>query len=120
MAKRYSGNCTVDITLANGGGAMADGRVTYDAKVIVNGRTVWRSTMGALVPNATFQTADCPEAYDQMARSAIAFAEADSGTLSADVTPEWESIGFGERGNGPGYGVRVTDRIAVRRKKVAA
>lgn len=72
MAIRYSGNATIRVVYRDSG--------DYACTVSVAGRNVWTGTVGA--PAVGFGVGiayDSPEAYDEAARAALAFAEDDTG-----------------------------------------
>lgn len=79
MAKRYSGNATVQVTY--------DDRDYYPCQVVINHREVWRGAVG--VPACGFGSGiayDSPEAYDSAARAAFAFAECEAPGLELDYS----------------------------------
>lgn len=87
MATRYSGNATIRMVYQDSG--------DYACTVSVAGRNVWTGTVGA--PAVGFGDGiayDSPDAYDETARAALAFAEDETGGDA--IQPDWAE-GSGER-----------------------
>ena len=93
MARRFSGNATIYLSYTDRG----DYRVTIG----VEGRDAWRGRVNP--PAAGFGPGiayDSSEAYDQTARAAIAFAEADRereimeglSPDTAEIVPDFERV----------------------------
>jgi hypothetical protein len=83
MARRYSGSAAVDVRWDDDYRGFTDRVGAWRCAVSVDGRTVGpafyvgRSHAG---PDARLAV-DCPEAYDGAARSALAFADAEHGSV---------------------------------------
>jgi hypothetical protein len=92
MAKRRSGNAVVRLRYDDIG--------NYETRVAVEGRNVWTGTlhppMAGFGPGIAY---DSPEAYDQTARAALAFAIDEK---TDDVQPDYETV-------------EKCDRIAIQR-----
>ena len=109
MAKRYIGDAVITIEYV---GETPDGRGNYKGTVRA-GKHTWRFDE---LHSGVGGGGDSPEAYDEMAQSAVSFASYYTTHNRGDDTPEWapspevadaidEAVGYAQRDNGE-YEVR--------------
>jgi hypothetical protein len=113
MATRYSGEAVVRVTWVDTTKTSCPHGGHYRATVSVRGRNLWSGTICA--PQHLTMGVDSPEAYDDTARAALAFAEDDVGSevgdhvaFDADLTDRW--VGRSPRDAWDGRGRQRGDR----------
>ena len=92
MAKRYSGNLKIDVVY--------DDRGHYQTSVSQDGTTLWRGRVNpapaGFGPGIAY---DSPQAYDEIARSALAFADHDVGGIGDEAEFDEAMTGYLVRRN---------------------
>ena len=105
MAKRYSGNLTINVTY--------DDRNIYRTSVSRGGEALWSGTVrpapAGFGPGIAY---DSPRAYDEIAQTAIAFAEDEKGGIADEAEVDEQMTGYQVRRSPRGKAAHATKRTS--------